>query len=467
MSIGAWILFSLRELWALAVSYTTSTWNRKSGDHFMWAPYNNILQMRCLSAMPKSSPPHSADRFEGDCIAERSYIPQEVAEIIISYLAGDSRSLRKCSLVCKSWVHPSRIHLFKNIVLNFYEPLRPGLGQYHNPFRSITRKSTALLRCLDRSPHLAWYFLSLEIRNCWCVNSSSKSLKEVLHILVRLLPKLRHVTRFVLRNSHWESLSDKEVRRSISTLLALPTLKHINLDTLTLLTYKDLADLLSVSAQLSTLVLNDVTCIKALPTDDVSKCHWNRISAAQSVDLQELQIDSPGLSPHLDWLCSSQSPFNVGNIQRLHVSARSLSRNAVTHLLHNSCKTLDLLELGPTLTSDLGLHMNLGMMANIRSLTLRLVTIDASSATAFFRPLDASQVYALEEVTIELLSPALIWRDWSELDASLSQPELAQLRRIEIQVPAGIWRWTNPNFEKFRAQFPAMEERGILRIRTD
>lgn len=107
------------------------------------------------------------------------------------------------------------------------------------------------------------------------------------------------------------------------------------------------------------------------------------------------------------------------------------------------------------------------MMANIRSLTLRLVTIDASSATAFFRPLDASQVYALEEVTIELLSPALIWRDWSELDASLSQPELAQLRRIEIQVPAGIWRWTNPNFEKFRAQFPAMEERGILRIRTD
>ena len=111
--------------------------------------------------------------------------------------------------------------------------------------------------------------------------------------------------------------------------------------------------------------------------------------------------------------------------------------------------------------------MNLGMMANIQSLTFRLVTIDASSATAFFRPLPASQTCALEEVAIELLSPALIWRDWSELDVSLTQPELARLRRVQIYVPAGIWRWTNPNFEKFKAQFPAMNKKGILHVRTD
>jgi hypothetical protein len=205
---------------------------------------------------------------------------------------------------------------------------------------------------------------------------------------------------------------------------------------------------------------------------------------AQSIELRELQIDSPGLSPHLDWLCYSQSPFNVGNIQRLHLSARSLSRNTASHLLQDNYRTLQRLELGATLTNDresraqscflyinvkhpVGLHMNLSMMANIRTLILRLVTIDAASATAFFHPLDASQAYALEEVIIELLSPALIWKDWSELDASLVQPQLPRLRRVQIQVPAGIWRWTNPNFEKFKAQFPATEERGILRIRTD
>jgi hypothetical protein len=118
-------------------------------------------------------------------------------------------------------------------------------------------------------------------------------------------------------------------------------------------------------------------------------------------------------------------------------------------------------------TNPVRCHMNLSIMPNIRTLTLRLVTIDASSATAFFRPLDKSQRYALEEATIEFLSPSLIWRDWSELDASLSQPELSRLRRVQIQVPGGIWRWTNPNSEEFKAQFPAMEERGILQIRTD
>jgi hypothetical protein len=273
-----------------------------------------------------------------------------VVEIIIGQLAGDSRSLCRCSRVCKSWVHPSRIHLFKNLVINFYDPPRLGLAYYPNAYRSVIRKSTALLKCLDRSPHLAWYILSLEIRNCWCLNVTDRSLKEAHRTLVRLLPRLRHVTKFVLRNSHWESLSDNEVRRSISTLLALPTLKHINLDTLTIVTYKDLADLLSFSGHLRTLVLNDVTCIKASHISDEPK--WGRTAIAQSIDLRELQIDSPGLSPHLDWLCSSRSPFNVGNIQRLHVSARSLSQQTVSHLLYNNCETLQRLELGATLTND-------------------------------------------------------------------------------------------------------------------
>ena len=248
-------------------------------------------------------------------------------------------------------------------MLNFYEPLRPGLGQHYNAFRSITCRSITLLKCLDDAPHLAWYISSLEIRNCWRVNSTSKGFKETLRILVRLLPKLRHLTRFVLRNSHWESLSDEELRHSISTLLALPTLKHINLDTLTIVTYKDLTDLLSFSPHLRTLVLNDVTCINAQPINDGSKRHWDRPTAAQSIELQELQIDSPGLSPHLDWLCSSQSPFNVGNIQSLHVSARSLSQKTVSHLLQNNCRTLQHLKLGATLTNDRECYLPLSFMS--------------------------------------------------------------------------------------------------------
>lgn len=109
------------------------------------------------------------------------------------------------------------------------------------------------------------------------------------------------------------------------------------------------------------------------------------------------------------------------------------------------------------------------MMANIRILTLQLVNIDALPASAFFCSLDPSRIHPLEEATFRLLSPALIWRDWSELDTSLTQPGLARLRYVQVQVPAGIWQWTNPNlnFEKFKAQFPALEKKGILRILTD
>jgi hypothetical protein len=171
-------------------------------------------------------------------------------------------------------------------------------------------------------------------------------------MLVRILPKLRQITKFVLRNTHWESLSDKEVRRSINRLLALPTLRHIGLDTLTIVTYKDLADILSFSQNLRTLVLNDITCINPHPIHDECTRHWKTTMPAQSIDLSELRIDSPGLSPHLDWLCSSQSPFNFGNIQRLHVSARSLSQTTVSDLLHKNCNTLQQLGLGATLTND-------------------------------------------------------------------------------------------------------------------
>lgn len=74
--------------------------------------------------------------------------------------------------------------------------------------------------------------------------------------------------------------------------------------------------------------------------------------SAQSVDLCELRVDSPGLSPHLDWLCSSQSPFNVGNIQNLYLSARGFSQQTVSNLLLNNVTTLRRLELGATLTND-------------------------------------------------------------------------------------------------------------------
>lgn len=44
-------------------------------------------------------------------------VPQELVDEILDHLAKDMTSLRSCSLVSKSWIHPSRRHLFATLFL--------------------------------------------------------------------------------------------------------------------------------------------------------------------------------------------------------------------------------------------------------------------------------------------------------------------------------------------------------------
>lgn len=45
-------------------------------------------------------------------------LPQELIDEVIRNLASDTRSLRSCSLVARSWTYPSRKWLFNNIILS-------------------------------------------------------------------------------------------------------------------------------------------------------------------------------------------------------------------------------------------------------------------------------------------------------------------------------------------------------------
>ena len=47
-------------------------------------------------------------------------LPPEILDYIIDLTGGNSRILRACSLVAKSWVARSRMHLFRDIRLHFY-----------------------------------------------------------------------------------------------------------------------------------------------------------------------------------------------------------------------------------------------------------------------------------------------------------------------------------------------------------
>jgi hypothetical protein len=42
-------------------------------------------------------------------------IPQELVHEILDHLADDTVTLRSCSLVARSWTHPSYRHIFNNV----------------------------------------------------------------------------------------------------------------------------------------------------------------------------------------------------------------------------------------------------------------------------------------------------------------------------------------------------------------
>lgn len=49
-----------------------------------------------------------------------STLPFEICELIIDYLYDDKAALRKCSLVCKSWLLSARFHVFQTLELVSY-----------------------------------------------------------------------------------------------------------------------------------------------------------------------------------------------------------------------------------------------------------------------------------------------------------------------------------------------------------
>jgi len=54
-----------------------------------------------------------------------SRLPQEMIDAIIDHLHNDKLTLKACSLVCTTWTHPARLHLFARLTLKW--PLRPAV----------------------------------------------------------------------------------------------------------------------------------------------------------------------------------------------------------------------------------------------------------------------------------------------------------------------------------------------------
>jgi hypothetical protein len=264
-------------------------------------------------------------------------LPQELFDIIIDGLNGSLWALRNCSLVCRSWVHSSRRHLFRRIAL-----VPPH--SRHISHRGVCESHCQRLhRILLGSPHIATYIRELKVFEGqeW-MNRAWIGLDQTLPLVLGLLGDL---TKIELYRLDWEILP-QELRQSICQVLGLPSMTSVEIERSDFGSMDDICSFLSHAEGLTSLSLSDINIKhRSLAHGDtkhgvVGKGQGDR-SNHQRWHLLDLRLNlagclrSDGCSKFVNWLLGSQSPSDVLHIRTLHVSHYRQSHvHAVNKLLY-------------------------------------------------------------------------------------------------------------------------------------
>ncbi|KAJ7664979.1 hypothetical protein B0H17DRAFT_1336562 [Mycena rosella] len=134
---------------------------------------------------------------------------QELVDRCIDFLDAADPALRACSLVSRSWVHPSQARIFSEIE---FEDIR-GLDEVLHP------RASRLLGILDAAPHLTRYIKKLEISNRALASQDD-------FVRFSKLPFTRLAS---LQISHLDIVLDSEVSTAIDWMLRLPTVRALSL----------------------------------------------------------------------------------------------------------------------------------------------------------------------------------------------------------------------------------------------
>ncbi|KAF5371593.1 hypothetical protein D9758_003458 [Tetrapyrgos nigripes] len=103
--------------------------------------------------------------------------PPELIDSIIDCLHNSPRVLKTCTLVARSWLPRSRVHLFRRLHLHFEESSRkPSLNTYLANFRSYILSNPTIISCVED--------LSLDLR----VRPSPPSPNDIMDTVPENLP---------------------------------------------------------------------------------------------------------------------------------------------------------------------------------------------------------------------------------------------------------------------------------------
>ena len=245
-------------------------------------------------------------------------LPQELFDVIIDNLDNYPWALPNSSLVCHSWLHPSRRCLFRRIVL-LPPPKHAFRGSAH-----VSHCQRLHWLLLD-SPHIATYIRELKIyegqmekHQAWI--ASDPTLPPVLGLL-------RDLTKLEIRRLIWKVLPNY-LRQSICHVLELPSLTSFEIEHADFGSIDDFAGLLSHAEGLTCLTLTEITVRRqSLAQEDMKHGTVEKEGVRSNHGrrrLLDLRLNSTGYFgigyPELvDWLLGPQSSLELSHIRTLHI----------------------------------------------------------------------------------------------------------------------------------------------------
>ena len=242
-------------------------------------------------------------------------LPTELTDIIIDLLRDDTTCLRRCSLVCKAWIPPTRRHLFHEISIGPND----DSGKHERLLQLVLSSPDIVqfIRCLLLGGAENGEDMVLRSR-AWARIRETQSL----HRLLSMLSKVQSLS--LTNHLPWNNYS-LGFRHSIKSILRLPSFTHLELRHCYFASSHCFTSLICNCSALNRLLLWNIEIgphRNPFGTDS-DECSEDEDAHVGQVDrryrLNDLRMDWCSPSTIRDWLLGSQSPIDTTSIRILRI----------------------------------------------------------------------------------------------------------------------------------------------------
>ncbi|KAL0949132.1 hypothetical protein HGRIS_009216 [Hohenbuehelia grisea] len=355
-------------------------------------------------------------------------LPQELTNLVIDQNAHDEVTLRTTSLVCHSWLHPSRRHLFKCVQIPLDES---GSGP---------------LISLLKSPHCTFFPYSQTLDVVHRIERVSEVwLNQIKQVLSRFTG-IEEISLQLLGDATPEDFVE-----SLGALLRGNKIVQLIMTGVTFSNFESAASFIGSFPALQHLHFTAVTCKSMAPSAPIAPrppLHWLSINLHQNFEF---------VSMVLRWILS---PEPVPTLQHLSISVLDMPSNEGLLTTLQSClpavrdtlKQFELLVIGTD--SQFADDLTNGLDFSDFNLEAVNITFHESirhiiKALRYYSTLPTIQRLQVSHI-FDFMAPY----DWENLDAVFRPPAFPALQRLRFYGFEG-------SLDELKAHLPTCHERGL------